>query len=67
MLSQSTIAIIADRFAARVNQVPAPRIRKMVVGHNGDTIRAVGVAARLEIEQLLKRPVHLYLNVRVRS
>ncbi|KAF4027986.1 KH domain [Phytophthora infestans] len=46
--------------------VPAPRVRKMVVGHNGDTIRSVGMAARDEIEVLLKRRVHLYLNVRVR-
>ncbi|KAJ0412272.1 hypothetical protein ATCC90586_006658 [Pythium insidiosum] len=46
--------------------VPAPRIRKMVVGHNGDTIRSIGVAARQEIEALLGCPVHLYLNVRVR-
>ncbi|KAF1321114.1 Gtp-binding protein era, partial [Globisporangium splendens] len=44
--------------------VPAARIRKMVVGQNGDSIRAVGIAAREEIEALLKRPVHLYLNVR---
>ncbi|DBA02426.1 TPA: hypothetical protein N0F65_008640 [Lagenidium giganteum] len=47
--------------------VPAARVRKMVIGRNGDTIRAVGIAAREEIEALLKRPVHLYLNVRVRS
>ncbi|GMF16009.1 unnamed protein product [Phytophthora lilii] len=47
-------------------QVPAPRVRKMVVGHNGDTIRSIGMAARDEIEQLLKKKVHLYLNVRVR-
>lgn len=46
--------------------VPAPRIRKMVIGKNGDTIRQVGIAARYDIEALLKRPVHLYLNVRVR-
>ncbi|KAG1688606.1 hypothetical protein DVH05_003532 [Phytophthora capsici] len=46
--------------------VPAARVRKMVVGHNGDTIRSVGMAARDEIEQLLKRRVHLYLNIRVR-
>ncbi|KAK1946060.1 Protein SGT1 [Phytophthora citrophthora] len=44
--------------------VPAARVRKMVVGHNGDTIRSVGMAARDEIEQLLKRRVHLYLNIR---
>ncbi|CAI5702500.1 unnamed protein product [Peronospora effusa] len=46
--------------------VPAARVRKMVVGHNGNTIRSVGMAARDEIEQLLKCHVHLYLNVRVR-
>ncbi|KAG7382377.1 Era Like 12S Mitochondrial RRNA Chaperone 1 [Phytophthora pseudosyringae] len=46
--------------------VPAARVRKMVVGHNGDTIRSVGMAARDEVEQLLQRRVHLYLNVRVR-
>ncbi|RMX66477.1 hypothetical protein KXD40_003330 [Peronospora effusa] len=44
--------------------VPAARVRKMVVGHNGNTIRSVGMAARDEIEQLLKCHVHLYLNVR---
>lgn len=49
-----------------ITQVPAARIRKMVIGQNGDSIRSVGVAAREEIEALLKRPVHLYLNVRVR-
>ncbi|POM69717.1 GTP-binding protein Era [Phytophthora palmivora] len=43
--------------------VPAARVRKMVVGHNGDTLRSVGMAARDEIEVLLKRRVHLYLNV----
>ncbi|KAL8003942.1 putative GTP-binding protein Era [Plasmopara halstedii] len=46
--------------------VPAARVRKMVVGHNGNTIRSVGMAARDEIELLLKRRVHLYLNIRVR-
>jgi GTP-binding protein Era len=39
----------------------------MVVGHNGDTIRSVGITAREDISQLLGRPVHLYLNVRVRN
>ncbi|TMW62668.1 hypothetical protein Poli38472_005286 [Pythium oligandrum] len=46
--------------------VPAPRVRKMVIGRNGDTIRALGMDARQEIESLLGCPVHLYLNVRVR-
>ncbi|CAH0481820.1 unnamed protein product [Peronospora belbahrii] len=56
--------------SVRIDQdifVPAARIRKMVVGHNGNTIRSVGMAARDEIEQLLKCHVHLYLNVRVRK
>ncbi|KAL4106010.1 hypothetical protein PRIC1_004064 [Phytophthora ramorum] len=55
--------------SVRIDQdifVPAARVRKMVVGHNGDTIRSVGMAARDEIEELLQRKVHLYLNVRVR-
>uniref|UniRef100_A0AAV1UDN9 KH type-2 domain-containing protein n=1 Tax=Peronospora matthiolae TaxID=2874970 RepID=A0AAV1UDN9_9STRA len=55
--------------SVRIDQdifVPAARIRKTVVGHNGNTIRSVGMAARDEIEQLLKCHVHLYLNVRVR-
>ncbi|CAI5730984.1 unnamed protein product [Peronospora destructor] len=54
--------------SVRIDQdifVPAARIRKIVVGHNGNTIRSVGMAARGEIEQLLKCRVHLYLNVRV--
>lgn len=46
--------------------VPVARVRKMVVGHNGNTLRSVGMAARDEIESLLKRRVHLYLNIRVR-
>ncbi|CAI5736913.1 unnamed protein product [Hyaloperonospora brassicae] len=55
--------------SVRIDQdifVPAARIRKMVVGQNGNTIRSVGMAARDEIEQLLKCHVHLYLNVRIR-
>ncbi|KAI9913084.1 hypothetical protein PsorP6_005097 [Peronosclerospora sorghi] len=55
--------------SVRIDQdifVPAARIRKIVVGHNGNSIRSVGMAARDEIEQLLKCRVHLYLNVRYR-
>ena len=50
-----------------LRQVPAARLRKMVIGRNGESIRQVGIAARQDIEALLGRPVHLYLNVRVRS
>ncbi|RLN61633.1 hypothetical protein BBP00_00005261 [Phytophthora kernoviae] len=46
--------------------VPAARVRKMVVGTDGNTIRSVGMAANREIQALLNKRVHLYLNVRVR-
>jgi len=36
-----------------------------VVGKGGSMIRDVGMAARKEIGELLGRPVHLRLNVRV--
>ena len=39
----------------------------ILVGAGGRMVRAVGTAARREIEQLLSRRVHLDLNVRVRK
>jgi GTP-binding protein Era len=39
----------------------------ILVGAGGRMVRAVGTAARKEIEQLLDRRVHLELNVRVRK
>ncbi|WP_347312418.1 GTPase Era [Defluviimonas sp. SAOS-178_SWC] len=38
----------------------------IVLGHKGDTIKAVGQAARAELAEFLGRPVHLFLQVKVR-
>ena len=38
----------------------------IVLGNKGETIKAVGKAARLELEELLDRKVHLFLQVKVR-
>jgi GTPase len=41
--------------------------RKIVLGKNGQTIKAIGQAARSEIAELIGQPVHLFLFVKVRS
>ncbi|TMV15430.1 GTPase Era [Arenibacterium halophilum] len=38
----------------------------IVLGHKGETVKAVGKAAREELETFLGRKVHLFLQVRVR-
>ncbi len=38
----------------------------IVLGHGGETIKAINQAARAEIAQFLGRPVHLFLQVKVR-
>jgi len=38
----------------------------IVLGHAGETIKAIGQAARLELVEFLGRPVHLFLQVKVR-
>ncbi len=38
----------------------------ILLGHRGETIKAVGQAARAEIASFLGRPVHLFLTVKVR-
>jgi GTP-binding protein Era len=38
----------------------------IVLGRGGETVKAVGRAARAEIAALLDRPVHLFLEVKVR-
>ena len=38
----------------------------IVLGHRGETIKAVGQSARAEIAAFLERPVHLFLTVKVR-
>ena len=39
----------------------------IVLGNKGETIKAVGQAARIEMEELLGRKVHLFLQVKVRA
>lgn len=41
--------------------------RGIVLGHKGETVKAVGQAARVEIAAFLERPVHLFLQVKVRE
>jgi len=41
--------------------------KKIVLGHKGETIRAIGQAARQELAQILEQPVHLFLFVKVRE
>lgn len=38
----------------------------IVLGNRGETVKAVGKAARTELEEMLGRRVHLFLHVRVR-
>ena len=39
----------------------------IVLGNKGETIKAVSMAARSELEELLERKVHLFLQVKVRQ
>ncbi|HHX90772.1 MAG TPA: GTPase Era [Paracoccus sp.] len=39
----------------------------IVLGHKGETIKGISQAARAEIAEFLGRPVHLFLQVKVRS
>jgi GTP-binding protein Era len=41
--------------------------KKIVLGHKGETIRAIGEASRKEIGEILEQKVHLFLFVKVRE
>jgi GTPase len=41
--------------------------RKIVLGKGGQTIKAIGAAARSEIATTIEQPVHLFLHVKVRE
>ena len=41
--------------------------RKIVLGKGGATIKAIGADARKEIAEILEKPVHLFLFVKVRE
>ena len=55
--------------AARIDQVvyvAREGHKGIVLGHKGETIKAIGAAARAEISEFLGRPAHLFLTVKVR-
>jgi GTPase len=41
--------------------------KKIVLGHQGATIKAIGQAARMELAEILEQKVHLFLFVKVRE
>ena len=41
--------------------------RKIVLGEGGQAIKAIGTAARKEIAEIIEKPVHLFLFVKVRE
>jgi len=41
--------------------------KKIVLGHKGETIKAIGEASRKEMSEILEQPVHLFLFVKVRE
>lgn len=41
--------------------------RAIVLGHGGAQIKAIGAAARRQLTAILKRPVHLFLQVKVKA
>lgn len=56
--------------SARIDQivyVARAGHKGIVLGHKGETIRAVGKAAREELAEFLGRPVHLFLTVKLRE
>lgn len=56
--------------SARVDQivyVARPGHKGIVLGKGGETIKAVGQAARQELAEFMDRPVHLFLQVKVRE
>lgn len=55
--------------SARIDQViyvARDGHKGIVLGHKGETIKAVSQAARAELEEFLDRKVHLFLQVKVR-
>jgi GTPase len=56
--------------SARIDQlvyVARDGHKGILLGHKGETIKAVGQAARAELMEFLGRPVHLFLQVKVRE
>lgn len=56
--------------SARVDQVvyvSRPGHKGIALGKGGETIKAVGQAARIEMEAFMERRIHLFLQVKVRE
>lgn len=56
--------------SARIDQlifVSRDGHKGIVLGHKGETIKSVGRDARVELAEFLGRPVHLFLQVKVRE
>jgi len=56
--------------SARIEQtiyVARDSQRKIAIGENGQTVKAIGQAARKEMEALFERPIHLFLHVKVKE
>ena len=47
--------------------LPTENVRRIVVGRGGAAVGAVGRSARLELEKIWQRRVHLILNVIARK
>jgi GTP-binding protein Era len=56
-----SVAVHQVIFVERDSQKP------IVIGKGGATIKAIGEAARREMEEIMERKVHLFLNVKVRK
>jgi len=60
-LKDGSVRIEQTVYVARDSQ------RKIVLGKSGQTIKAIGAAARAEIAAAIEQPVHLFLHVKVRE
>jgi GTP-binding protein Era len=60
-LKDGTVRIEQTLYVERESQ------RKIVLGKGGQTLKAIGTAARAEIAAAIEQPVHLFLHVKVRE
>jgi GTPase len=60
-LKDGAVRIEQTIYVARESQ------RKIVLGKGGQTIKSIGAAARKEIAEIVDKPVHLFLFVKVRE
>lgn len=70
-----SVAVIAEKFEERADGSAAVHAqilverdsqKAIVVGAKGSRVKAIGEAARKEMAELLGRPVHLFLHVKVK-